>query len=78
MTAGISASAMLGLKKSPDAARAAGNAASMMGSAFQWGQAAVGDPQAMAHHYLDKFRNINTSGVTNRWADKIKPNGDPS
>lgn len=79
MTAGISASTIFGLKKSPAAARAAGNAASMMGSAFQWGQAAMGDPQAMAHHYLDKFKNINTSGgVPNRWADKIKPNGDPS
>jgi len=80
MTAGISASTIFGLKKSPAAARAAGNAASMMGSAFQWGQAAMGDPQAMAHHYLDKFKNINTSGgVPNRWADKIKkPDSDPS
>lgn len=74
MTAGASASALLGLK----GGRMAGNVAAAMGSGAQFAQAAIGNPQAMAHHYLEKFKNINggNSGIPNKWADKF--NGDGS
>ncbi|MGE4278213.1 MAG: hypothetical protein AB7G62_01415 [Magnetospirillum sp.] len=70
MTAGVSGSALFGMKKAPAAAGLAGNAAAAVGAGLQMGQAAAGNPQAAAQVLVDKFNNINGGkGVQNPYRD---------
>ncbi len=62
MTAGVSASAMSGLKKGGQLARTGAGA---IGQGFFWGQQAMADPAAAAQQLIDKFKNINKPGSGN-------------
>lgn len=63
MTAGVSASAMMGMKKAGQAAGPAGNLAAGAASAgskgFFWGQSAMADPAAAGRDLVERFQTIN-------------------